>query len=114
MRCIRPIWNCAKVVISDSVFYVTKGLVELWRKDYLELRSLRSADISRQISRVVQSMPTFSSKGVGNVDAVKQVGDKVDYHLFLMKEPDCVMKLMTTYGALEPKDKRTRRKFKRG
>ena len=31
-----------------------------------------------------------------------------------MKEPDYVMKLMTTYGTLDPKDKRTRRKFKRG
>ena len=31
-----------------------------------------------------------------------------------MKDPDYVMKLMTTYGALDPTDKRTRRKFKRG
>ena len=31
-----------------------------------------------------------------------------------MKEPDCVMKLMTTYVTLEPTDNRTQRKFKRG
>ena len=31
-----------------------------------------------------------------------------------MKEPDYVMKLMTTYGTLEPTDKRAQRNFKRG
>ena len=30
-----------------------------------------------------------------------------------MKEPDYVMKFMSTYGTLEPMDRRTRRKFKR-
>ena len=36
------------------------------------------------------------------------------YNLFCVKEPDYVMKLMTTNGTLETTDKRTRRKFKRG
>ena len=30
--CTRPIWNCAKLVIIDSGFCVTKGLVELRKK----------------------------------------------------------------------------------
>ena len=51
---------------------------------------------------------------MGNVYAVKQVEDWVAYHIFFMKEPDYVMKLMTTYGTLEPKDKMTQRKFKCG
>ena len=51
----------------------------------------------------------FAPKEVGNVDAVKQVEDRVAYHVFLMKDPDHVMKLMTTCGTLEPTDKRTRR-----
>ena len=54
----------------------------------------------------------FSSEDVGNVDAVKQVEDGVAYHVFCMKDPDCVMKLITTYGTLEPADKRTQRNFK--
>ena len=32
LRYTRPIWNCAKVVIMDSGFFVTKGLVELRKK----------------------------------------------------------------------------------
>ena len=38
----------------------------------------------------------------------------MDYNVFCMKEPDYVMKLMTTYGTLETTEKRTPRKFKRG
>ena len=45
---------------------------------------------------------------------MKQVGDGVAYHVFCMKDPYYVMKLMATYGTLEPTDKSTRRKFKRG
>ena len=56
----------------------------------------------------------FAPKEVGNVDAVKQVEDGVAYHIFCMKDPDYVMKLMTTYRTLELTEKRTRRKFKRG
>ena len=51
---------------------------------------------------------------MGNVDAVKQVEYGVAYHVFLMKEPDYVMKLMTKYGKLEPTDNMTRSKFNRG
>ena len=84
------------------------------RKEYLEPRSSRSADVGRRISRVMPSITNLISKEVGNVDAAKQVEDGVAYHVFHTKEPDYVMKLMTTYGTLEPTDKRTLRKFKRG
>ena len=50
---------------------------------------------------------------MGNVDTVKKVEDRLAYHVFCMKEPDYVMKLMTTYGKLEPTYKRTHKKFKR-
>ena len=38
----------------------------------------------------------------------------MDYHIFCIKQPDYVMKLMTTYGTLETTDKRKQRKFERG
>ena len=53
-------------------------------------------------------------KGVRNFDTVKQVEYGVAYNIFCMKDPDYVMKLMTTYGTLDPTDNRTQRKFKRG
>ena len=56
----------------------------------------------------------LASKEVVNVDTVKQVEYGVAYHVFCMKDPDYVMKLMTAYGTLDPTDMRTRKKFKRG
>ena len=41
--------------------------------------------------------------------AMKQVEYGIDYHLFCMKYPDYVRKLMTEYGTLEPTDKKTRK-----
>ena len=38
----------------------------------------------------------------------------MDYHVFCIKEPDYVMKVMTKYRTLETTDKRKRRKFERG
>ena len=32
LRYKRPIWNCAKVVIMDNGFYVTKGFLEFSKK----------------------------------------------------------------------------------
>ena len=49
-----------------------------------------------------------------NFDAVKKVEHGVAYHVFMMKDPYYVMKLMTAYVTLQPTDKRARRKFKRG
>ena len=113
LRCTRTVWNFAKVVITDSGFCVTKGLVELWKKGVFGAALIKKHRYWPEIIKGDAINAHFSSKEVGNVDAVKQVEDGVAYHVFCTKEPDYVMKLMTTYGTLEPTDKRTRRKFKR-
>ena len=37
---------------------------------------------------------------VGDCDAIRGVLDDVKYHIFGMKEPDYVMKIMATYSGL--------------
>ena len=54
----------------------------------------------------------MQSKNVGDTAAIKGNLDDTNYYLFAMKEPDFVMKMMSTYGALsayenEPDSKRT-------
>ena len=44
----------------------------------------------------------METKEIGQFDAIRGKQDKVDYHLFMMKEPDFTMKMMATYGALNP------------
>ena len=114
LRCTRPICNCAKVVIMGSGFCATKGLVELQNKGVLGATLIKKRRYQPANIKGDAIDTHFSSKEVGNFDAVNQVEDGVAYRLFFMKDPDYLMKLMTTYGTLEPTNKRTRRKFKRG
>ena len=114
MWCTRHIWNCEKVVIVDSGFCVTKGLVDLRKKGVFGSELIKKRRYWPENIKCDAIDSQFALKEVGNVDAVKKVEDGVDYHIFCMKEPDYVMKLMTTYETLETTDKRTRRKFKRG
>ena len=93
----------------DSGFCVKNSLLELRKKGLFGAVLIWPSNI-----RGVAINVHFSLKEVGNVDTVKQVEYGVDYHVFCMKDPYCLMKLMTTYGTLEPTDKRTRRKFKCG
>ena len=112
LRCTSPICKCAKVVIMDSGFYVTKGLVDLQKKGLFGSALIKKFRYWPENIKVDAIDAHFSSKEVSNVGAVKQVKYGVAYHVFCIKEPDNLMKLMTTYGTLEPTDKRTRIKFK--
>ena len=44
----------------------------------------------------------MESRRIGDVDAIKGKIDGINYNLFMMKEPDFTMKMMATYGALNP------------
>ena len=107
LRCTRPIWNCAKVVILDSGFCVTKSLVEIRNKGLFETELIKKRIYWPSNIKGDAINAHFPLKEVGNVDAVKQVEDWVDYHVLCMKDTDYVMKVMTTYGTLDPTDKRT-------
>ena len=54
----------------------------------------------------------MKEKDVGGCNSLNGILDSVDYNTFCMKEEDCTMELMSTYGGLvEPE--RERRKAKR-
>ena len=81
LGCTKPIWNCAKVVIMDSGFCVTKGLVQLRKKGVFGSALIKKcrywpADIKGDAINA-----HFDSKDVGNDYAVKQVEDWVAYHI---------------------------------
>ena len=114
LRCTRPIWKCEKVVIMDSGFCVTKGLMQLQNKGVFVAALIKKRRYWPANIKGDAIDAHFVSKEVGTVYAVKQVEYGVAYHVFFMKDPDYIMKLMKTYGTLDPMDKRTQRKFKRG
>ena len=70
LRCIRPIWNCAKVFIMDIGFYVTKGLVELRKKGIFGSAIIKKCRYWPANIKGDAIDAHFASKEVGNVDAV--------------------------------------------
>ena len=87
IRFTRPIWNCANVVMMDSGFCVTKGLVQLRKKGVFGATLIKKHRYWPENIKSDAIDAHFDSKELGNIDAVKQVEDGVDYHLFCMKEP---------------------------
>ena len=114
LRCTRSICICAKVVIMNSGLCVIKGFAELQKKGVFGAALIKKHRYWPANIKGDTIDANFSLKEMGNVDAVKQVEGGVAYHGFFMKEPDYVMRLMTTYGTSESTDNRTRRKFMRG
>ena len=98
----------------DSGFCVTKVLVDLQNEGVFGDALIKKRIYWPENIKVDAIDDQFSSKEVGNFDSDKQVEYGVAYHVFFMQELDYVMKLMTTYGTLEPTDKSTQIKFKRG
>ena len=97
------------MVIMDNGLYVKKSLVELRKKGLFGAALIKNHRYWPENIKGDAINDHFASKEVGNVDAVKKVEDGVAYHVFFMKDPDYVMKIMTTYETLEKQNK-----FKRG
>ena len=68
LRCTRPIWNCAKVVIMDSSFCVPKGLVELRKKGVFGAALIKKRKYWTENIKGDATDAHFDSKEVGNVD----------------------------------------------
>lgn len=100
LRLTRAIWNTGKLVILDSGFCVLKALIELKKKGVYASALIKKRrfwpkgidgdDIARH----------FVHKPVGATDRLPGICDNVKFDVFAMKEPDYVMMLMSTYGAL--------------
>ena len=73
LRLTRPIWNCVKVVIMDSGFCVTKGLVEIRKKGVFGVALIKKRRYWQENIKGDVIDEHFSSKDVENVDTVKQV-----------------------------------------
>ena len=79
----------------DSGFFVAKGLVELWKKLVFGSALIKKRRYWPENIKGDAINSHIASKEAGNVDAVKLVEDGVAYHVFCMKHPDYVIKLMT-------------------
>ena len=103
-RLCKPLYGTGSVVILDSGFCVLKGLVELREQGVFAGALIKKRRYWPKYVPGDEIDQHFTAKEVGATDTLKGVLDNVPYDIFCMKEPDYVMKIMSTYGGLVEKE----------
>jgi Transposase IS4 len=101
LRLTRSIWGTAKVVVLDSGFCVLQALVELKKRGVYAAALIKKRRYWPKWIPGDDIINYFVNKEVGAVDALPGKLNNIPFHVFAMKEPDYVMKLMSTYGTNE-------------
>ena len=95
---LEPIFGRSSVVVLDSSFCVLKGIVELKKRGVYASALIKKRCYWPKHIKVDDIKSHFDGKDVGDCDAWKGQMDEVDFHVYVMKEPDYVMSIMSTYG----------------
>ena len=100
LRLTRSLYSTGKVVILDSGFCVLRGLIELRKVGVFASALIKKR---RYWPRYVPGdaiNEKMKDKKVGECDSLNGVLNGQNYDIFCLKEPDYVMKVMSTYGGL--------------
>ena len=102
LRLCQSIYNSGRVVILDSGFCVLQGLIELRKLGVYASAIIKKRRYWPKHVPGKAMDKRMESKNIGEVDCIQGKLDNTDYNLLMMKEPDFTMKMMATYGALNP------------
>ena len=107
-------YTTGKIVILDSGFCVLEGLIALRKVGVFAGALIKKRCYWPKYVPGDVIDDHFKDKHVGAVDSLKGTLEDVNYDIFCMKEPDYVMKIMSTYGGLIENDwqKESSRTFK--
>ena len=105
LRLCSGIISRGMVVILDSGFCVLKGLIQLRKVGVFASAVIKKRRYWPKFVPGDQIENDFDNKQVGDCDCIDNEMDGVKYSLFVMKDVDYTMKLMSTYGGLaHPED----------
>ena len=90
-------------MILDSGFCVLKAIIELKNKGVYASAVVKKRRYWPKYVKGGDVKKYFEDKPVGTSDALGGTLDGVPFHLFCMKEENCVQTLMSTYGTMEEK-----------
>ena len=82
----------------DSGFCVLKGIVELKKRGVYASALIKKQRYWPKYIKGDDIKSLFDGKDVGDCDAWKGQMDEVDFHVYVVKEPNYVMSIMSTYG----------------
>ena len=104
LRMTKSIWNTGRVVVLDSGFCVLMALIALEKHGLFAHALIKKRRYWPKYICVESIKSKCAGKPVGFVDALPGTLDGIPFYVFAMKEPDYVMSVMSTYGALNNVD----------
>ena len=110
LRLCESIFHIGMVVILDSGFCVLRAIIELKKRGVFASALIKKRRYWPKDVGGDQINSHFEDKDVGDVDSLPGRLDNIPFHIFGMKEPDYVMKLMSTYGTNERVESHTTRR----
>ena len=96
--------STGKVVVLDSGFCVLKGIIELKKIGVYAGALIKKRRFWPKFVPGEAIDQHFKDKEVGETDSLYGELEGVHYDIFGMKEPDYIMKIMSTYGGLNVND----------
>ena len=93
-------YGSGKIVVLDSGFSVMKGLIALKKLGVFAHAVAKKRRFWPKFVPGAAIEERMEGKPVGSTDSLRGVLDGEPYNIFIMKEPDFTMKLMSTYGGL--------------
>ena len=104
LRLCKSIYGAGKVVILDSGFCVLEGLIQLRKVGVFAAALIKKRRYWPKHVEGEKIDRHFQDIDVGKTDSWSGTLDDVPYGIFCMKEPDYIMKIMSTCGGLTVKD----------
>ena len=101
LRLLKSLFGTRKIVVLDSGFCVLQALIALKQVGVFAAAVIKKRRYwPRYVAGDTIDAHMDSTKEIGETNSVHGTLDNVPYNIFSMREPDYVMKLMSTYGSL--------------
>lgn len=116
LRLTKSIFFTGKVVILDSGFCVLKAIIELAKKGVYASALIKKRRFWPRYIDGEAIKEHFCDAEPGFTDRLPGLWQSIPFDIFAMKEPDYVLMMMSTYGAIieDPREKISRRTWTRG
>ena len=98
LQLTKPVWSTGKVFVLDNGFCVLQAIVEIKKRGLFAVALIKKRRYWPKYVPCNEIIAHFNNKDVGDINAIKGTMDGVPFHIHVMKEPDYIMMLMSTYG----------------
>ena len=102
LRLCQHLYSSGKIVVLDSGFCVLRALIELRKVGVLATAIIKKRRYWPRYIFGEEIEKHMEGETVGTTDVAAGLLEGVKYNIFALREEDYVMKMMATYGTLNP------------